>query len=215
MQNESRARRGALWGALWLVLFDASAAASLPLISEVFYDQAGSDDGHTFVELYGPPGTSLGGLRLEAVNGFDGGVGPVVPLAGTIGPSGLFVVADRTGGGVTFVSVFDQLANFDLQNGPDSVRLVSDGAVLDAVGYGDFDPTEVFAGEGVSAPDPPAGSSLARVFADLDTNDNAVDFTTLTSPTPGAAPLATAVPEPSLPLLMYLGLVAWWWHGTR
>jgi len=215
MQSKGWARRGALWGALWLALFDASAAASLPLISEVFYDQAGSDDGHSFVELYGPPGTALAGLRLEGVNGFDGGVGPVVPLAGAIGPSGLFVVADRTGGGVTFVSAFDQLANFDLQNGPDSVRLVSDSAVLDAVGYGAFDPTEVFAGEGAPAPDPPAGSSLARAFADLDTNDNAADFTTLASPTPGTAALAVPVPEPVLPLLMYLGLIGWWWWGPR
>ena len=82
MQSKGWARRGALWGALWFALFGASAAASLPLISEVFYDQAGSDDGHSFVELYGPPGTALDGLRLEGVNGFDGGVGPVVPLAG-------------------------------------------------------------------------------------------------------------------------------------
>jgi hypothetical protein len=62
-------------------------------------------------------------------------------------------------------------------------------AILDAVGYGDFDPGEVFAGEGLPAPDPPAGSSLARVFADLDSDDNFMDFEVLALPTPGSAEL--------------------------
>ena len=215
MQVKVWASRSALWGALCWAVLDASVAASLPLISEVFYDQSGSDDGHSFVELFGAPGTPLDGLRLEGVNGFDGGVGPVIALAGSVGPSGLFVVADRTGGGVTFVSAFDQLANFDLQNGPDSVRLVSDTEVLDAVGYGAFDATEVFAGEGTAAPDAPGGSSLARLFADVDTDDNAIDFAVRGAPTPGSAPLRGAVPEPALPLLMYLGLVLWCWYESR
>jgi hypothetical protein len=215
MQRKGSASRRALWCALCWAVLDASAAASLPLISEVLYDQAGSDDGHSFVELFGAPGTPLDGLWLEGVNGFDGGVGPVIALTGSIGPSGLFVVADRTGGGVTFVSVFDQLANFDLQNGPDSVRLVSDAGVLDAVGYGAFDATEVFAGEGVAAPDAPGGASLARVFADVDTDDNAADFTVQVTPTPGSAPLRVAVPEPAMTLLMSFGLVLWWWYESR
>ncbi len=36
--------------------------------------------------------------------------------------------------------------NFDFQNGPDSVVLVAEGAVVDALGYGTFAPDEVFAG---------------------------------------------------------------------
>ena len=58
--------------------------------------------------------------------------------------------------------------NFDFQNGPDSILLVDGEVVLDAIGYGVFAPDEFFAGEGSPAPDAPAGSSLARVFADLD-----------------------------------------------
>ena len=82
--------------------------------------------------------------------------------------------------------------------------------ILDAVGYGVFGVGETFAGEGAAAVDAPAGSSLARLFANLDTNDNAADFGVLAAPTPGSAPLL-AVPEPrSVALLASgLGVVAW------
>ena len=74
--------------------------------------------------------------------------------------------------------------------------MLRDGAnVLDALGYGVFDPGEFFAGEGASAPDVSAGTSLARVFANVDTDDNATDFVALAMPTPGAASFAP-VPEP-------------------
>ncbi len=77
---------------------------------------------------------------------------------------------------------------------------------LDAVGYGEFGPNEVFAGEGVPALDAPAGSSLARAFADLDSNDNSLDFEVLSEPTPGSAELH-AVPEPGSALLGSGGLL--------
>jgi hypothetical protein len=169
-------------------------------ISEVLYDALGADDGGVFVELYGPPGLDLGGHLLEGVNGADGAVAPVLALTGTIPADGFFVVADGIGAG-TLVPEADLLLEFDLQNGPDSLVLrAPHGAVLDAVGYGAFGPTDVFAGEGQPAPDPPAGSSIARLFADIDTDDNARDFVALSMPTPGLGP--TQVPEPSaLPLL--------------
>ena len=81
----------------------------MPLISEVFYDGVGSDNGQSFVELYGAPGT---------------------PHA--------------------------------------------------------------------------AGSSIARLFAYVDSDDNAFDFAVLVSPTPGTAPLS--VPEPSTGLLAFTPL---------
>ncbi len=48
--------------------------------------------------------------------------------------------------------------------------------VLDALGYGVFAAGEVIAGEGAPAVDPAAGQSVARRFANVDTNDNAADF---------------------------------------
>lgn len=182
-------------------------ALALPVISEVFYDAVGSDDGLSFVELYGVPGTSLAGFVVENVNGANGAVGPSLALAGVIPASGIFVVADATAAGVSSVAGANLLLDFDLQNGPDSVVLRQDGNVIDALGYGVFAVGEVFAGEGAPAVDPAAGASLARRFADVDTGDNAADFVSLAVPTPGTAPLAP-IPEPGSATLMAAGLAA-------
>jgi len=187
-------------------------AAARPIVSEVLYDAAGSDDGAVFVELFGAPGDSLEGLSLEGVNGAGGAVTVTIALSGAIPDDGIFVLADLTAAGATSVPGADLLANFDLQNGPDSLLLRSGSEVLDRLGYGAFAAGAVFAGEGSPAPDAPAGSSLARRFADLDTGDNAADFVVLASPTPGSAPVRS-VPEPGAAGLLGAGLLAW--LGTR
>ena len=193
------------------LLVSGSSAQALPLlISEVFYDAESSDDGQVFVELAGDPGTSLDGLRLEGVNGFDGGTTTDLVLSGVIPENGVFVVADVTGGGLSFVDNADLFLEFDFQNGPDSVVLWSaENTVLDAVGYGTFSEIQFFAGEGSAAPDARAGSSVARFFADVDTDDNALDFGVLYAPTPGTAEFLT-IPEPATGLLVgsALGVLA-------
>ena len=196
-----------LWGLPLLVaLLGAAPAAALPVLSEVFYDAVGIDDGLGFVEIYGEAGTDLEGLTVEGINGSDGGVTVSLALSGSIPADGLFVLADQASGGGSSVPGADQLLNFDFQNGPDSVLLREGDVVLDALGYGVFDGGEIFAGEGSSAPDPPAGSSLARRFADIDSGDNAADFLVLEVPTPGSAPLS-GIPEPSSALLLSVGLL--------
>ncbi|MFK7898382.1 MAG: PEP-CTERM sorting domain-containing protein [Myxococcota bacterium] len=182
-----------------------SAASAMTRISEVYYDAPGSDDGQLFVELSGTPGASLEGFTLEGINGTNGAAGPTILLGGAIRADGLFLIADTMSDGSTNVADADWTANFDFQNGPDSVRLRFGEEVYDALGYGVFDPDEIFAGEGSAAPDAPAGSSLARVFANLDTGDNSVDFQILSDPTPGAAAFSP-VPEPGTALLLGLGL---------
>lgn len=129
-------------------------------------------------------------------------------LSGSTIPSdGFFVLADRTGGGTTFVANADLTdQNFDLQNGPDSVQLRFGSTVIDALGYGSFGSSHVFAGEGSAAPGVSAGSSLARRFANVDTGDNSADFVALASPTPGRGPVApVAVPTPGSGALGLLG----------
>lgn len=182
------------------MLLGASQASAAPLLSEVFYDAVGSDDGLSFVEIWGAPGTPLAGLAIEAINGAGGVVTHTLALSGTIGASGLFVIADGIAGGGTQVANADLVLDFDFQNGPDSVVLRDAGGVLDAVGYGVFAAGDVFAGEGAPAPDPAPGLAVARRFADLDTNDNAADWLA-GAPTPGTASFQ-AVPEPRSLLLL-------------
>jgi hypothetical protein len=190
--------------ALALALFGTTPASALPVLSEVFYDAVGVDDGQSFVELHGTPGAALDGLVIEGVNGADGAVTHTLTLSGSFGADGLFVVADRTSAGTTLVADADLLLDFDFQNGPDAVVLRNAASVLDALGYGVFAAGEVNAGEGAPAVDPPAGESVARRFANVDTNDNAADFVA-GAPTPGVAPLA--VPEPAGAALLGVGLL--------
>lgn len=95
----------------------AQSGAALPLISEVFYDAAGSDNGLSFVELYGAPGASVDGFLLEGVNGSNGAITPSVTLSGVIPADGLLVVADDQGDGTSLVANADLILNFDFQNG--------------------------------------------------------------------------------------------------
>ncbi len=203
--KHSRGARLLLGGSLAALCALTGEAGALPIISEVLYDATGADDGRSFVELYGEPGTDLAGYRLEGVNGAGGAVGPVLALSGILGEDGLFVVADRRADGSSEVPGADLLLDFDLQNGPDSLVLRLDDEVVDAVAYGVFEPGLVFAGEGLPAPDAPAGSSLGRVPSDRDTDRNHLDFAVLSDPSPGRAQLPP-VPEPGSLLLGLAGL---------
>ena len=208
------AARGLAALALWLCGLSSNPAAALPLVSEVFYDAVGSDNGVGFVEIYGTPGFDLTGWSVHGVNGADGAVGPSLMLSGVIPGDGFFVIGDDRGDGGTDVANADLILNFDFQNGPDSIELHDPLGVVDAVGYGVFLPGEVFAGEGTPAPDPPAGSSLARTFANADTDDNAFDFAALSVPTPGTGVLAP-VPEPGTGALLAMGLLGLARAGRR
>jgi hypothetical protein len=196
------------WSGLVAILLTSlpGMASAIPLLSEVYYDAVGTDGGKVFVELYGHPGESLDGLQLVGTNGASGSVVFSVELSGVFPEDGFFVVADGTSG-VTEVPNADLIvANVDHQNGPENFLLFSGGTVLDALGFGDFIEGQVFEGEGAPAPDAPAGSSLARWFANVDTQDNALDFEVLDLPTPGEGMLSP-VPEPGSLFLSALGLL--------
>jgi hypothetical protein len=188
-----------------------------PVISELFYDAAGSDSGYVFVELFGVPGESLQGLVLEGINGTDGKVYSSISLSGAIPEDGVLVIGDDNGGS-TFVANADFIADVDYQNGPDSVVLRDEVSVLDAVGYGGFAAGDVFSGEGAAAPDPAGGTSIARFNPFVDGNDNSVDFIVVESPTPGVVPGVSAVPLPASLWLFASGLLPLWasrfrWRG--
>lgn len=193
----------------------ARSAGAWPLISEAYYDAVGSDDGKLFVEIFAAPGTDLSGFRLEGVNGANGAIGPIVLLSGFVPLDGLFVVADRLPDGTSSVLGADQLADFDFQNGPDSIQLLDPAdQIVDALGYGVFLPGEIFAGEGAPAPDALAGESVERIYADWDSDDNASDFRVASAPNPGSGALAP-VPEPATAALLAGGLAGLAASGRR
>lgn len=202
-----RVRRSLIGCFVWLgvVSLPQWANATL-LISEVFYDATGSDDGLAFVEIFGDPGMSLSGVQVVGINGADGHETHVLNLAGVIPDDGFFVLADRLTGGGTLVPEADLILNFDLQNGPDSVILRAGGNTLDAVGYGTFLPSDFFFGEGQAVSGAVAGSSVERRFANIDTNNNLADFI-VAAPTSGSGSLS-AVPEPGTASLVLLGLAS-------
>lgn len=171
--------------ALFGVTLSPQSSCAAPLISEILYDAVGADNGYGFVELYGTPGGALSGLSLQGINGATGLAYVTLNLSGTFHANGAFVVADDSGDGTTKVPHADLILNFDLQNGPDSLLLKSGASILDAVGYGVFGAGTFFVGEGTPALATLPGQSLARHRADLDTDNNAADFSVQSVVTPG------------------------------
>ena len=160
---------------LFLLVLSGPARADV-LISEVYYDHVGSDDGFEWIELVntGPNAVDLTGYTIGA--GGTDYTYSVTPLSGTIGACETFVI------GVNSVPEnqspqIDLVLDFapDLQNGgttADGVALFGPGAdpaldcPLDTLLYG-FDNTSGLIDEScaVQAPDlgpVPAGASIQR-----------------------------------------------------
>ncbi len=175
--------------------FDEACPAPPIVISEVYYNSPGRDGTAEFIEISGPVGTALSGLTLEAVNGNDGLVYERIGLNGRVMPAiGSFLIVAPTASPL-LQDIADLVApGADLQNGPDSLRLVWNGdVVVDALGYGVFVNPAHFAGEGEAAPNA-AEQSLTRNVDNADTDNNAVDFVPSGQsasglPTPRGAPL--------------------------
>jgi flagellar hook capping protein FlgD len=146
------------------------------LLNEILYDPLGADEGLEFVEIWNPDSTAapLDGVAVEAGDGARPGTWTVVwrGTAGSVAaPGGPFLV---DGG-----ALLDAL-----QNGPDAVRLVRNGVVLDLLGYGDLESASLY--EGAPAPDAGSGQSLARIRDGVDTGSNRDDWAVDGEPTPGA-----------------------------
>jgi hypothetical protein len=155
----------------------AAPAAAEPILNEVLYDPEGPDDGAEFVELWNPADApvSLSGLTIEAADGATPGSWRSIWTGGpadSIPPRAPFLVAGSALTG-------------SMQNGPDAVRLLRGGAVLDLLGYGALADPDMYRGS--PAPDAPPGQSLARVVDGADTGVNAADWAAEPAPSPGRA----------------------------
>ena len=152
------------------------------VINEIVYDSVGGDTaaGTTtvYVELFGPAGAPLDGWEVVGVNGNGGGDYKRIPLDGeSMGADGFFLMA-YPNGAPAIVAAADLLVTaVDYENGPDNVQLRWRSRNVDALGYGTFSGSNVFAGEGTAAPSAPAGQALSRNATHADTNNNSVDFT--------------------------------------
>ncbi|MDF1562623.1 MAG: PKD domain-containing protein [Deltaproteobacteria bacterium] len=160
------------------------------LINEIRYDTTGTDD-NCFIELVGDPSVSLTGFSLVGVNGETGTPYASYPLTGQNMPAdGFLVLAQSSAHALTLAEADIRTEFANLQNGPDSLQLVKDGIVVDAVGYtngttGQTFAGLTFAGEGNPAAGVASEHSLGRNASSADTADNASDFRDFGTPTPG------------------------------
>ncbi len=182
-------------------------AMPMVLINEVVYDGSGSDADDVFTELFGSPNASLNGYFLTGTNGSTGLVYRSIDLTNTVIPfDGVLVLATSSASDAV-KAARDYVASVDWQNGPDSIQLLdATGSIIDSLQYGDAGIYN--SGEGMPALDVPAGFSLSRDTFATDTNNNALDFASTFSPTPGTGPAILNVPEPSSWLLMTFGLIS-------
>lgn len=163
---------------LIILLALASPAAADLIISEVFYDHSGSDNGYEWVEIVntGETTVDLNGYIL-AWGGTDYSYGSIV-LTGQIAACGYYVVGGPTADAENGMPFFHQAVDLapDIQNGgssSDAVALFLPGAdvltdtPVDAVIYdapnsnGLVDETGAAGASDVD--DAPAGSSIERI----------------------------------------------------
>ncbi len=151
------------------------------VLNEVLYDPPGADGDGEFVELIavGTGDALLDGLKLEFCNGSSPGEWETL----WSGPTGISLTAGELWllGEGAVVDADEQLV-LDLQNGPEALRLIRDGLVIDLLGYGaELDPSlyEAWPADDVS------GQALARHPDGVDTDQNALDWFAA-DPSPGA-----------------------------
>ena len=163
-------------------------AATL-LVNEIDYDQAGTDTAE-FIEILNPGSAAvdLDAYRFELVDGADGEPYLSYDGSGQLGAGKFLMIADQAViDGLPQNTPSLLLTGSGVTNGPDGVRIVAqaDGRVVDAVHYERAVPG---AGEGSPTQADPdeQDTSIGRCPNGFDSDDNALDFRTMTA-TPGAA----------------------------
>ena len=164
------------------------------VIHEFLYDGKVSEtDGEAFVELYGTSGADISLYQVLFINGDNGEEIEriTLPPNSILGEDGIFLIADLKTGSASVSGVLgaDFLDQFDPQNGPDGIQLLSRaGELIDSVVYGEgavaTADNGLTLGEGIPASDVTGGHSLSR-RGGADSGDNGADFEERASPSPG------------------------------
>lgn len=138
------------------------------MISEVFYDAAGSDDGNEFIELYNDNEYECDIAGMMVIDGSSSSRAFVFPQGSVIGAGACAVVAQSAGGFALLFGINPDYGNFSfsLNNSGEAVMLMKpDGSVVDTVyikgGTEDFRPPESWGT--ALLPASPAGQSVQRV----------------------------------------------------
>jgi hypothetical protein len=169
-----------LIGAIGALAHPGGVARSALVINEILYDPAGLDAGREYVEIAnnGPYAATLDGVMLEAGDGSRPNAWKEIWLGradAAIPPGGIYRVGTAGPG-------LGEVAEIDLQNGPDGVRLLKQGFELDRLGWGNLAHPEYY--EGHPSPAVRSGMALGRRVDASDSDDNASDFEEQI-PTPG------------------------------
>ena len=174
--------------------FDVEDEVEIPqdiiMINEVYYDPDVSENEFAFIELYGPADLPLDGYSLVAINGNGGSEYGTISLDGQVIDSDKYFLIAHTYANSALVAIADMLNDeANLQNGPDSLKLVYASHIIDAVAYGTAEDLAYMVYETAPGPDVPtnSGQSIARIPDHSDTNDNSVDFIICPTPTPGVS----------------------------
>jgi len=167
----------------------ADGGACVVVVNEVQTGSAVSASDE-FIELYDPcdAPVALGGWKLVYRSSSDNGGGADIALATiaagtTIAARGYLVAVNAV---VAAMRAHDLTYTGGLASNGGAVGLRdAAGARVDSVAWQALSTANALT-EGMPAPNPPSGESIARIPNGVDTEDNAADFRVAPTPTPGA-----------------------------
>ena len=188
----------------------SAAAGDHVILSEVFYDAAGSsDNGLEWVELYNPTSSAIDLSEYSLGNGGDYYTYSRVQLTGTLAPNSCWVIGGPASNITNSLPIFDQSVNFspDFQNGgldADGIALfsvkensiTSQTVPIDAVIYGPANTSNLIDETGLANPPDVSISGAGKSNERIDITGT---WRVQSSPTPNNCTVLTTTVEPPPP----------------